>query len=149
MARVLLLEPYDDIRYMLALMLRHGGHDVVVAADGRGAVEALERELFACVVVASPVPVRSGGRDMLFLEYIEQHCPNSRPALVVITNRVDSSDVLSAAQRVDACAVFAKPFSAPDLLAAVDDCAAGRRPPQRWHGIPDALVPALRVEGQL
>ena len=148
MRRVLLLEPYDDIRKMLELMLRHGGHDVVVASEGRAAVEAMEREFFACVVVGSPVMVHTSQGDVMFLDYIEQHCPQWRPRLVVITTRVDSNEVLSVAQRLDVCAVFAKPFSAPDLLAVVADCAAGRRPPRRWHGIPAALVPSLRTEGQ-
>lgn len=147
MPPILLIEPYEDIRKLVEMTLRHTGHEVRSVGDGSSAIEALEREFFSCVVVGSPVTVPAGGRQVLFLEYIEEHCPQWRPCMVVITSYVESERVLSAAQRLDVCAVFAKPFSAPDLAAVVGDCAAGRQPARRWYGIPAGMVPAFGAEG--
>lgn len=146
MLRILLIEPYQDIRQLVELTLRHDGHEVSSVGDGPSAIEAMERELFSCIVIASPVAVTAGGRELLFLEYIEKHRPEWRPCMVVITTYVESRRVLSAAQRLDVCAVFAKPFSAPELADVVAECAAGRRPARRWYGIPEALVPVLGAE---
>lgn len=147
MPRILLIEPYDDIRKLVEITLRHGGHEVASVGDGRSAIEAMEREFFPCIVVGSPVAVRAGGREVMFLEYVETQCPEWRPCIVVITTYVENDRLLSAAQRLDVCAVFAKPFSAAELAAVVGECAAGRRPARRWYGIPEALVPALGTEG--
>lgn len=145
MGRVLLLEPYEEIRNLVAAIMRRAGHEVVLVLDGNGAVEAMEREYFSCVVVGAPVTVHAGGEKVMFLEYIERHCPEWRPCMIVMTSYVDSMSVLSVAQRLDVCAVFAKPFSAPELMAAMDECFAGRRPSQRWYGFPETLVAQLEA----
>lgn len=147
MSSILIVEPYDDIRKLVEVTLRHGGLDVLSLGDGSSAIEAMEREFFSCVVVGSPVTVMAGDRDLMFLEYIEEQCPQWRPCMVVITSWIESPRVLMAAQRLDACAVFAKPFSAPELAAVVAACAAGRRPARRWYGIPEGMVPRSDAEG--
>lgn len=143
MPRILLIEPHEDIRKLVEVTLDMAGHDVAAVPDGQSAIAALEEEFFACVIVGSPVVVEADGRELIFLEYIEQRCPEWRPCMVVITSWIDSARLLAAAQRLDVCAVFAKPFSAPELMAVLEECIAGRRPPRRWHGIPDALVAGL------
>lgn len=148
MPRILLIEPYADIRKLVEITLRRDGYEVTSVSSGSGAIEAMERELFSCVVVGSPVKVSVKGREQMFLEYLEEHCLQGRPGLVVATAFVESERVLSAAERLDVCAVFAKPFSAPDLAAIVGECAAGRRPARRWYGIPERLVPTHRAEAK-
>lgn len=142
-ARILLIEPYEPIRKLVAVALEHAGHEVTAVADGDTAVEAMEREFFACVVVGSPVTVEVDGAPTMFLEYIERLCPEWRPCLIVITTYVESERVLSAAARLGVCAVFAKPFSPIEFLGVIDDCLAGRPPARRWFGIPEANVAAF------
>lgn len=144
--RILIIEPYDDIRKLVEMTLRHVGQEVISVGDGSSAIDAMEREYFSCVVVGSPVTVTAEGRRFMLLEYIEEHCPERRPCIVVITTWVESEWVLRTAQRLDVCAVFAKPFSASDLAAVVRECLAGRRPARRWYGIPDALIPGPGAE---
>ena len=142
MPRVLVVEPYEDIRLLVTATLALHGYEVVSVADGLGAVAAMERESFACLVVGSPVTIEHEGQSMLFLEHIERGLHAGCPFIVVITTYVESERVLSAAHRLDACAIFAKPFAPEELLAVVRDCVSGRRPSRRWYGIPAAYIPA-------
>ena len=140
MGRILVIEPNEPIRRLVERTLQLAGHDVLAVEDALSGVVAMEREAFACVVVDSPVAIEARGRRMLLLEYLEAHCPEWRPPLVVMTSWVENTDVLSVAERLGAWAVFAKPFSAAEFLAVVDQCAGGERPAQRWYGIPAAVV---------
>jgi DNA-binding NtrC family response regulator len=140
MPRILLVEPFEDIRKLLGAALRKDGYDVAVAADGVSAIDAMERESFGCVIVGSPVAVDVDGRSMILLEYLDKTCPEWRPNLIVITNAIDRGPVLELSERLDACAVFAKPFSRTEFMAVLAECMAGRKPAQRWFGIPDALT---------
>lgn len=146
MERVLLIEPDDDVRNLIAALLSRGGHEILAVAAGREAIDAMADESFACLVVGSPVTVESDGRRLMFLEYIARRCPELCRSLVVVTTWVDSSRVIDAARRLDACAVFAKPFGASELIAAVGECVAGRRPAKRWYGIPDPADATLGAE---
>ena len=145
-SRILLVEPYEDIRRLIEWKLHHEGYEVESVADGRAAIEAMAREAFGCVIVGSPVVVKEARGDVLFLEYLEKNCPQWRPRIVVITTYIESSQVLAASRRLDAWAVFAKPFSPPELMAVINECMAGRKPARRWYGIPDASLSAIGGE---
>jgi DNA-binding NtrC family response regulator len=133
--RILIVEPYVAIRELLEACLRRAQHDVAAVDDGNEALAAMEREHFPCVVVGSPVVVHVHGEHVLFLEYIEQHCPEWKPCLVVVTTHVEAGDVTAVSRRLRVCAVLGKPFASEDLLEAVDGCLFGRHAPTRWIGI--------------
>lgn len=134
--RILVIEPYEPIRELLRAALRRIGHEVVAVGTGDEAIAAMEREHFPCVLVGSPVAVQAGDAKVLFLEYIERHCPQWRPCLIVVTTHVEAGQIVAASERLRVCAVLAKPFAADDLLEVVDGCLAGRHTPTRWIGIP-------------
>ena len=134
--RILVVEPYEGIRELLQAALRRTGHDLEAVETGDEAIAAMEREHFTCVLVGSPVTVDTGIANVLFLEYIEHHCPQ-RPCLIVLTTHVEAGEIVAASERLGVCAVLAKPFAADDLLEVVDGCLAGRHTPTRWIGIPD------------
>ena len=135
--RILVVEPYEAIRELLRAVLRRTGHDLEAVETGNEAIAAMEREHFPCVVVGSPVVVTAADTKVLFLEYIERHCPEWRPCLIVVTTQVEAGQIVDASERLGVCAVLAKPFAADDLIEAVDDCLAGRHAPTRWIGIPE------------
>ena len=144
--RILVVEPYEAIRELLRAALRRTGHDLEAVETGNEAIAAMEREHFPCVVVGSPVAVRAGDEKVLFLEYIERHCPQWRPCLVVLTTHVEAGEIVEASERLQVCAVLAKPFAADDLLEVVEGCLAGRHTPTRWIGIPQhGDAPAIRA----
>lgn len=141
--RILVVEPYEAIRELLRAAMRRTGHEIVAVETGGEAIAAMEREHFPCVVVGSPVVVQTGGAKLLFLEYIERHCPHWRPCLIVVTTHIEAGQIVAASERLRVCAVLAKPFAAEDLLEVVGGCLAGRHTPTRWIGIPErASAPA-------
>lgn len=122
--RILIVEPDDAIREMLRAALRRTGHDVAAMDTGDEAIAAMEREHFSCVLVGSPVTVESNGARLLFLEYIERHCPRWRPCIIVVTTHVEPGPVIATVERLAVCAVLAKPFAAADVVGGLS-----RRPP--------------------
>lgn len=144
--RILVVEPYEAIRELLQAALRRTGHDLEAVETGNEAIAAMEREHFPCVVVGSPVVVKAADTKVLFLEYVEHHCPQWRPCLIVVTTHVEAGQIVEASERLRVCAVLAKPFAADDLLEVVDGCLAGRHTPTRWIGIPKhGSAPATRA----
>lgn len=141
--RILVIEPYEAIRELLRLSLHRTGHEVAAVETGDEAIAAMEREHFPCVLVGSPVTVRAGDAKVLFLEYIERHCPEWRPCLIVLTTHVEAGQIVDASERLGVCAVMAKPFAADELIEVVDDCLAGRHTPTRWVGIPEHTSAAV------
>lgn len=141
--RILVIEPYEGIRELLCAAIRRTGHEVVAVEAGDEAIAAMEREHFPCVLVGSPVSVQTGGAKLLFLEYIERHCPEWRPCLIVLTTHVEAGQIVAASERLAVCAVLAKPFAADELIEVVDDCLAGRHTPTRWVGIPEHTSAAV------
>lgn len=146
--RILVVEPYEAIRELLRAAMRRTGHEVVAVETGEEAIAAMEREHFPCVLVGSPVAVQTGGAKLLFLEYIERHCPEWRPCLIVLTTHVEAGQIVAASERLGVCAVLAKPFAADALIEVVDGCLADRHTPTRWIGIPEhASAPAMAAPG--
>ena len=134
--RILIVEPYQAIRELLVASLLRAGHAVEAVENGNEAIAAMERGPFRCVIVGSPVIVRTGGASMLLLEYIERHCVQRiNSCLLVVTTQVQGGDITALSQRLGVCAVLAKPFEAEDLLDAVDGCLDGRHGPTRWIGM--------------
>lgn len=144
--RILIVEPDDAIREMLRVALRRTGHDVAAMDTGDEAIAAMEREHFSCVLVGSPVTVESNGARLLFLEYIERHCPRWRPCIIVVTTHVEPGPVIATVERLAVCAVLAKPFAAADLLDVVGGCLAGRHTPTRWIGVPEISRSAVAAK---
>lgn len=59
-ATVLLVEDYDETRYMIGLQLRMNGYRVVEAADGQEAVEMAQREHPDLILMDLNLPVIDG-----------------------------------------------------------------------------------------
>ena len=149
---ILVVEPYDAIRKLITVALEHDGHDVVAVSNGRAALAAMSRTMFDCLVVGSPVHVKQGEMkadpgDLMLLEHLEKHSETRLPCIVMITTYVESERVLSVAERLDVCAVFAKPFSPAKFVAILRDCLEGRPPIPRWQGIPAAPMPGAGSAG--
>jgi CheY-like chemotaxis protein len=61
MAAVLLVEDNDDVREMMALALQLAGHDVLVASNGREALDKLNDRPRPCVILLDlMMPVMNG-----------------------------------------------------------------------------------------
>ncbi|HEX7706147.1 MAG TPA: hypothetical protein VF701_06765 [Thermoanaerobaculia bacterium] len=137
---MLVVEPYHEIRSLLAAVLVTAGHEVSTLADGREALEEIEKGDYGCVLIGSPVPVEHAGRSRLLIEVIAEEYPDLCESLVLVTTYVESLEILSLAARLNVFAVLAKPFSTIALRDVVSDCLSGGMTTQRWLGISEDLV---------
>jgi CheY-like chemotaxis protein len=60
MARILVVEDQPENLELMAYLLRHFGHEVVTAADGRQGLEAARRELPDLMLIDIQMPVMDG-----------------------------------------------------------------------------------------
>jgi two-component system, cell cycle sensor histidine kinase and response regulator CckA len=118
-ARLLVVDPEDVLRVLIARILRDCGYDVVEAANGRVALELLnatpERH-FDLIVTNSKLPGMDG---FAFIQQVLERYPHLR--VVHVSGHPESLDD----QRLDALDrvyTLPKPFHPRDLTDAVERC---------------------------
>ena len=122
MARILVAEDEAAVREFVTRALAHAGHEVSAATDGQRAIEAL----------------MAGRYDLLVTDIVMPEIDGIALALKVAKDWPDMAILLMtgfAAERQRAHnlealihKVIAKPFSLAEILAAVDEALAGRKP---------------------
>jgi two-component system KDP operon response regulator KdpE len=123
-ARVLLVEDNPDLLTMLALLLRMQGHEVLEAANGRLALQALQGSSTApdLIVLDLQMPVMDGWALVEALPATALPGIDRMPRLVVTAS--DNTPGW-------ASAVVRKPFAVEEFLAAVERLVTGRKDPPR------------------
>lgn len=123
MPRILVAEDDEPVRALVARALLENGHDVITAADGGAALEALAREngRFDLLLADIKMPVMDG--IALALATARDH-PD-----VTILLMTGYADQRERAHGLDALIhdVISKPLSVAGIRAAVDEALAGAR----------------------
>jgi two-component system, OmpR family, phosphate regulon response regulator PhoB len=115
MARILVVEDESAIAELIAINLRHAGHEVTVAADANQAQFEVDAVLPDLVVLDWMLPGQSG----LALARQWRATPRTRSIpLIMLTARSEESDKIAG---LDAGAddYLAKPFSTNELMARI------------------------------
>lgn len=123
---VLVVEDYNDSRFMLGQLLEMSGYRVLEAADGREAVNVAERECPDVVLMDLQMPVLDGFTATSLLRRIDSTC-----RVPIIAVSAQSTDVfISAATRVGCDHFVAKPIDFDLLLEVIREYTegAGARP---------------------
>jgi DNA-binding NtrC family response regulator len=111
---VLVVDDKISIRMLIADLLRSNGYDVVDAANGRLAVDVLDRQAIDLVITDARMP-ELGGRGLF--EYIENHHPHLLDKLIVVTGHLrEDTEFFQTRTHVP---ILYKPFALDDLLDAV------------------------------
>jgi two-component system cell cycle response regulator DivK len=118
---VLLVEDYEDSRYMLGRLLEMSGYRVLEAADGRQAVNIAERECPDVVLMDLQMPVLDGFTATSIIRRIESIC--GVPIIAVSAQCTD--DFVSAAKRVGCDRFVSKPVEFDLLLEVIRECTEG------------------------
>lgn len=118
MARILVVDDEPDIRALLEMTLRLGGHEVVPAADGNEAL-ARQRETPADLVLVDIfMPEKEGIETIIELR-------QSFPRLPIIAmsggGRTGNQGFLAQALHLGANRAIAKPFDPRMILTLVDE----------------------------
>lgn len=114
MARILVVEDDSDLNNAYCIILRHEGHEVVEAFDGKEALEKLKNFEPDLVLLDLLMPVMGG------LEFLQQweHRKKSDVKVLIFTNMENSPEV-SEAYKLGANRCIIKSWTAPHNLARV------------------------------
>jgi len=121
MARILIIDDEEDVRYVMRRILSAAGHEVIEAADGWEGIEISKSEAPDLVITDVFMPKVEG---LETISEIKQIHPDQK--IIVISGGGQSAHlhVLDAAISLGAMEQIAKPFSASELLAKVNLCLA-------------------------
>src|SRR5512140_1324286 len=109
---VLVVDDDPDILQTLALCLSTEGYRVLMAANGREALDLVNKEKPACILLDLMMPVMDGWQ---FVGELESRGIRRAPLLILSADRA----VQGHAQKLHADAYLAKPFDLDELLGQV------------------------------
>ncbi len=112
-ARILIVDDDESIRVVLAEFFREEGYLVETAANGRQALDAVDRSAFDVLLVDLSMPVMNGAELRRSLKDRQSSIP-----FIAMTAALRSTDAL--ASELDATAYLLKPFDVEAVLKTVD-----------------------------
>jgi two-component system response regulator PilR (NtrC family) len=107
--RILVVDDERSMRELLAIVLRREGYEVMLAENGRAAIEMLEREPVDLLISDIKMPDLSGVEVLRAAKRIDQDI------LGIMITAFASTDTAVEAMRLGACDYLSKPFDI-DLL---------------------------------
>jgi DNA-binding response OmpR family regulator len=126
MASILLIDDDNDLRAMAAFVLRHAGHSVVEACDGKVGLEHFRKSKPDLVITDMVMPEMEG------FEVLSELRKSKAPVKTIAMSgggQRKPTDNLRMAGHMGA-KVLSKPFSKDELLAAVNELLPGTPTPQ-------------------
>jgi two-component system response regulator PilR (NtrC family) len=108
-ARILVVDDERSMRELLAIVLRREGYEVVLAENGRAAIDVLEREPVDLLISDIQMPDLSGVDVLRAAKKIDQDI------LGIMITAFASTETAVEAMRLGACDYLSKPFDV-DLL---------------------------------
>ena len=113
MSKVLIVEDDESWGRMIALALRSGGHDSVLASDGEMALELMRTNEVDLVITDLAMPVLNGLRLIRAIRASGDTIP-----IIAVSGK--NADQLVLAEDYGANAAISKPFDGDELLALVE-----------------------------
>ncbi len=114
MAKILVVEDDRDLNKAYCIILRHEGHDVVAAFDGKEALVKLSEIKPDLVLLDLLMPVMGG---LEFLKAWADHKKND--AKILLFTNMENSPEISEAYKLGASRCIIKSWTAPHNLAKV------------------------------
>jgi two-component system, NtrC family, response regulator PilR len=108
-ARILVVDDERSMRELLAIVLRREGYEVLLAENGRAAIDILEREPVDLLISDIKMPDLSGVEVLRAAKQID------RDILAIMITAFASTETAVEAMRLGACDYLSKPFDI-DLL---------------------------------
>lgn len=117
MADILLIEDDEMALETAAIILESAGHNVVSANDGEQGMRLFEQAHFDVVVTDVVMPNKDGIEVLVALKKDDKE-----PKIIVISGggRTSARDYLEMADVIGADATLQKPFTATELIGAVE-----------------------------
>ena len=115
MARILVVEDDRDLNNAYSLILKHEGHEVVEAFDGKEAIAKLDGFAPDLILLDLLMPIMGG---LEFLQWWNKANPGSDVKVLIFTNMENSPEVTEA-YKLGANRCIIKSWTAPHNLAKV------------------------------
>lgn len=114
MAKILVVEDDQDLNRAYGLILKHEGHDVVQAYDGREALRKLADFKPDLILLDLLMPIMGG------LEFLEKwdNAKNKKAVVLIFTN-MENSPEIAKAYKLGAKRCIIKSWTAPHNLSKV------------------------------
>ena len=117
MARILVIDDEELVRFSLQVMLEEEGHEVVLAENGEDGIEEVERNGFDLIVTDIVMPKTEG---VATISGIKRDHPSVPILAISGGGRIGKADFLDDAAAAGADAVLKKPFNEQDFYEKVD-----------------------------
>ncbi|HSF19062.1 MAG TPA: response regulator [Vicinamibacteria bacterium] len=115
---LLVVDDSATTRMLIALTLKkEGTYNILEVANGREAVDKLDREPVDCVLTDINMPLMNG---LDLIEYIRSHHRDPQVPIIVITTRGEEES-RDRGLAHGANAYLTKPISAPELVSLVKE----------------------------
>jgi len=115
MARILIVEDEAHILRVMSMWLSRHGHDILEAADGRAALDIVERETVDLIITDMNMPVLDG---LELIEAVRSEHGLHMPVLL-LTARCDQ-DTLAERVKPYSVQLYPKPFVPSRLVADIE-----------------------------
>jgi two-component system chemotaxis response regulator CheY len=117
-ARILVVDDEQIVRNLVRKTLERVGHEVAEAEDGEVALEASREHPVDLVVADLFMPVMDG---LQLIVQLREECPNTKVVAISGSVYERKPRFLEIAGRMESVITLAKPFTAEELLAAVEE----------------------------
>ena len=142
-ARILVVDDEAQVRAMIGVTLERKGYDVELAASGRAAIGALERNSFDLVLTDI---VMQDGNGIALLERIRGQQPQLP---VVMVTAIHDISVAIDSMRRGAYDYLLKPFEREHLLSTVQRALDHRHALQESHNYQQSLEQVVRARTEM
>ena len=129
MATILIVDDIPANRGVLAILVKHRGHRLLEAADGREALEIIRRERPDLVISDILMPVMDGFE---LLEALRSDPQLAATRVVFYTAYYEEQEVRRLARDGSVTAVITKPSSPEEMLRIIDEVTGASAPAPTW-----------------
>jgi two-component system response regulator PilR (NtrC family) len=120
-SRLLVVDDERSMRELLAITLRQGGHDVVIAESGEGAVETLKNDAFDLVITDLRMRPLDG------FDVLRAARDVSPSTLVLVMTAYASTETAVEAMKLGAYDYITKPFKLDEIRLTIDKALERKR----------------------
>ena len=114
--KVLVVDDFDDSRYIFRRLMESKGCEVVEAADGEDAVEVARRECPGLILMDLNMPVLDGLAAAHRIRRLKEECSD---AVIIAITAFDTYGMRDAAIEAGCDEYFTKPLEIEDLYATL------------------------------
>ncbi len=121
MARILLVDDFEELRSLMIALLGDTEHEIVAAYNGLEGLEAVREEDFDIVITDLIMPEMDG---LKFIEWLREHKPDTKIIAISGGKAVIPGVYLQAAKAAGATTTLEKPYGRAELIEAIEKASA-------------------------